>query len=94
MGEPIRITSRVENEDNWIFQVAVGEPRVLEYTVTVSQEVYRRLTGGAVPPETLVERSFEFLLERESKEAILRSFDLNVISNYFPEYEDEIGKRL
>lgn len=94
MSDPIRITSRVENDDGWIFHVIVGEPRPMEYNVSVSQEMYQRLTGGAVPPEKLVEYSFEFLLEREPKESILRSFDLNDISNYFPEYESVIGNRL
>jgi hypothetical protein len=30
---------------------------------------------------------FQFLLERESNTSILRSFDLPVIGQYFPEYE-------
>jgi hypothetical protein len=33
-------------------------------------------------------------LEREPKESILRSFELTVISRYFPEYEREIARRL
>jgi hypothetical protein len=47
---------------------------------------------GNMSPEDLVKKSFEFLLEREPKESILRSFNLKIISNYFPEYEKEIGK--
>jgi len=34
----------------------------------------------------------DFLLERESKESILSTFDLRVIEKYFPEYEQEIKK--
>jgi len=41
-----------------------------------------------------VEKSFEFLLERESNTSILRSFELPVIGNYFPEYETTIGTLL
>jgi hypothetical protein len=41
-----------------------------------------------------VVKSFEFLLEREPNTSILRSFDLSVISQYFPEYENEIRKEL
>jgi hypothetical protein len=41
-------------------------------------------------PEALLEASFEFLLEREPKDAILRRFDLPVIERYFPEYGDRI----
>jgi len=36
----------------------------------------------------------EVLLEREPREAILRSFDLPAISRYFPEYQREIQRRL
>ena len=50
--------------------------------------------GTGASPERLVSASFRFLLEREPKESILRSFDLMVISHYFPEYEREIQKRL
>jgi len=42
----------------------------------------------------LVEKSFEFLLDRESNTSILRSFELPVIGQYFPEYETTISKML
>ncbi len=50
--------------------------------------------GGNASAELLIERSFEFLLEREPKESILRSFALPVIERYFPEYPKDIRKRL
>jgi hypothetical protein len=34
------------------------------------------------------------LLEREPKEAILRSFDLPLIGRYFPQFEVTIQERL
>jgi hypothetical protein len=43
--------------------------------------------GAGQTPEELLRRSFEFLLQRESKESILREFDLSVIQRYFPEYD-------
>jgi len=56
-------------------------------------------TVGALKfPETDLERvvheSFEFLLEREPASSILSRFSLNEISRYFPEYEDELARRL
>jgi hypothetical protein len=42
--------------------------------------------------EMLVQKSFEFLLERESNTSILRSFDLPVIQRYFSEYERTISQ--
>jgi hypothetical protein len=44
--------------------------------------------------ERLVYETIAFLLERESKESILRSFDITVVSRYFPEFEAEIRSRL
>ena len=64
------------------------------HKVLVRQETHQRLTGGLKSPEELVRASFEFLLERESKESILKSFDLGEIQKYFPEYEMIISSQL
>jgi hypothetical protein len=63
------------------------------HEVSLAAKDYQRLTGGAVEPAELIRTSFQFLLERESKESILSRFDLSVISRYFPEYERQIRKR-
>lgn len=76
------------------FNVVVAESRTTTHKVTLTHSYYQKLTGGNVPAETLVEKSFEFLLEREPNTSILRSFDLTVINRYFPEYEQTIQKRL
>lgn len=56
---------------------------------------YRDSLGIAEGQERkLVEESFRFLLEREPKESILGSFELSVIERYFPEYPDEIRRRV
>ncbi len=44
--------------------------------------------------DDLLRASFEFLLDREPKEAILDRFGLSVISRYFPDYEVRIGEYL
>jgi hypothetical protein len=56
------------------------------HTVRVSPDDLKRWARGK-GAATLVRRSFEFLLEREPKESILREFDLSVIQRYFPEYD-------
>lgn len=77
------------------FQVTVSERgSQTQHRVTLDKSDYERLAGGQASPEELVTESFRFLLERESKESILRSFDLTVIGRYFPEYERVIVKRL
>jgi hypothetical protein len=56
-----------------------------EHEVTVSQADLDRLASGR-SPEAFVRACFEFLLEREPKESILRAFDVSVIGRYFPEF--------
>jgi len=94
---PAKITtSKIEETTTgWVFEVAISE-RGSEtiHTVTLSKTDYERLTEGKAPPESLIELSFEFLLQREPKESILRRFDLTKIGFYFPEYEREIHQRL
>jgi hypothetical protein len=85
---------RVENNGTATYQVSVESQTTTQHSVTVTPEYWQKLTGGRVPVETLIEKSFEFLLERESNTSILGSFDLAVIQRYFPEYEGTIGKRL
>jgi hypothetical protein len=85
----------VEKKGDLEFRVRVIEAgSETTHDVTLNPSDYTRLTGGKVAPEELVRRSFEFLLERESKESILTRFDLSVISRYFPEYEREINGTL
>lgn len=64
-----------------------------EHVVTATEDDLEDL-GIDVDPAAVVEASFRFLLEREPKEAILARFDLPVIARYFPEYPDEIRRRL
>jgi hypothetical protein len=80
----------VRKIDEQTFEVTVEGRTKTTHRVTVTPQVYQKLTDGKVPAETLIERSFEFLLQREPNTSILRSFDLPVIGRYFPEYEHTI----
>lgn len=77
------------------FEVVVregtGETR---HRVTMAKDVCTRLAGGRFTPEQCIDASFRFLLDREPKESILGSFDVTVISRYFPEYETELPRYL
>ena len=83
------------NGEGWTCRVRIDEKgeMVSEHTVTVTTADKERFGPGSTV-EGLVTRSFEFLLEREPKESILRQFDLQAIARYFPEYEREINRRL
>jgi hypothetical protein len=85
---------KVEKTDETTFKVTVDDRTVTTHTVTVDPAYHKRLTGGSATPETLVRKSFEFLLDRESNTSILSEFDLPVIGRYFPEYETTIRKML
>lgn len=90
MAATIEVQKVAEGE----FEVRVVEGRsATTHRVTLKPVDHQRLGGKAGPAE-LVRRSFEFLLEHESKESILPRFDLTVISRYFPSYEREIRRRL
>ncbi|HEX4075356.1 MAG TPA: hypothetical protein VHX49_08150 [Candidatus Acidoferrales bacterium] len=85
----------VERMGEGEFRVRVTEgASETTHRVTVKPADYQRLAQGKVGEAELVRRSFEFLLENESKESILARFDLSVISRYFPQFEREIGRRL
>ncbi len=84
----------VEGVRDGEFRVTVSEGRSKSvHTVSVSEDELRRFGEGS-SPEALLEESFRFLLEREPKESILERFRLSVIERYFPEYADEIRRRL
>lgn len=77
--------------DPLAFKVTVvGEPRQQSYDVSISRADLRRLTGGNCEPELLIKAAFRFLLDREPQEAIMSSFNVTVISSYFPEFEKEL----
>ena len=75
----------------WTCHVTVGGAGApTRHEVTVRAEDLARLAPDATDPTDLVARSFIFLLAREPKASILRSFDLTVIGRYFPDWERAI----
>ncbi len=82
---------KVVKKNNQEFVVTVTEnDSITEHVVTLDNEYYQYLTGGKITRAETIKKSFEFLLNREAKESILSHFNLKIIKNYFPEYEDKI----
>jgi hypothetical protein len=85
----------IRRADALTFEVTVvdadGKTR---HHVTMSRETCAHLTSGEHTPERCIDAAFRFLLDREPKEAILRRFDVTVISRYFPEFERELPSYL
>lgn len=80
--------------DGWSCVVTVGDdPSATRHEVTVDTATLADLAPSA-GVEELVLASFTFLLEREPREAIMRHFDLPVIGRFFPDYPDEIRRRV
>ncbi|WP_334107197.1 hypothetical protein [Methylobacillus sp.] len=75
-----------------LFEVQIEAASSTVHRVTVTPEYAHHLSQGQFDAQELVRRSFEFLLLREPNTSILRSFDLSVISRYFPEFERAIAQ--
>ena len=88
----VEIDVSVARADEYVVEVR-EEGSSTRHTVTLDSSALERFGGGA-SAERLLEESFRFLLEREPKEAILRSFEISVIGRYFPEFESEIRRRV
>ena len=91
MAAEISVQTKGENQFEVVVREGAGETR---HIVTAEPAYVRQLAGPDGSAEDLLRRSFEFLLERESKESILSRFHLSEIGRYFPEYEKEIRRRL
>jgi hypothetical protein len=79
--------------DALAFEVSVHEGAgSTAHKVTLNNSDFERLCRRDEDPEQFVRRCFEFLLAREPKESIMGSFDVSVISRYFPEFEAEISR--
>lgn len=64
------------------------------HRVTVPDSLLDRLGLADADREVVVRESFEFLLEREPPTSILQEFPLDAIERYFPEYPQELPRRL
>lgn len=81
----------------WRCAVSIDDGRgTSAHDVTVAADDATDLAAAADQSdvERLVYETIAFLLEREPKESILRTFDLTVVARYFPEFEGEIRSRL
>jgi hypothetical protein len=87
-------TIRVVHRTGSTYDVTVTDARgSTHHEVAVWPSDVERYAPGATP-EQLLEASFEFLLQREPKESILRRFELPAIERYFPEYPASIAGML
>ena len=82
----------VETIDNNTFKVSVTKNASTVHIVLLNDRFHQDVSNNKLTKTELITKSFEFLLKRESSHSILKKFNLEVISQYFPEYIDEIKK--
>lgn len=82
----------VETIDNNSFKVSVTKDFSTVHIVLLNDRFHQDVSNNKLTKTELITKSFEFLLKRESNQSILKKFNLEVISQYFPEYIDEIKK--
>ena len=75
-----------------VFQVTVADSMFTTHEVTVTDQSLTDLTENKMTKTQLLKFSFNFLLDREPNTSILSSFDINVISKYFPDYRVEVRR--
>lgn len=89
----IKVKTRATNL-GWHFDVILSEPTgPTFYKVTMDKDFLTRI-GATYHPEKVVQKSFEFLLEKEPKEKILQEFDIAELAHYYPGFIPELNKRL
>jgi hypothetical protein len=76
------------------FRVTVTGGETTTHRVTIPSGMLEDLGLEGVTPDAVIRESFVFLLEREPNTSILREFSLDVIARYFPEYPQELPRRL
>ena len=87
------VTLRQRDDGSFDVDVRRGTT-VTHHVVTVPGGLAAKLGAPDVDSAELVRSSFHFLLEREPPSSILRTFSLDVIERYFPEYRAEMARRL
>jgi len=86
---------KVKRRNTKNFEVAViehGSSTI--HTVILDDDYYQSLTERKITKEDFVKKCFDFLLERESKESILSSFNVKVINSYFTDFEQYIKGKI
>jgi hypothetical protein len=67
---------------------------VTGHKVRLPQSFLDDLLLGGVDEERIVRETFDFLLEREPATSILPEFSLVDVTRYFPEFPEELQRRL
>ena len=73
-----------------LFKVVIMDNIDTCHLVTLKDKIFQKLTQKKITKKKLIYLSFEFLLKKEKNTEILMEFELQVISEYFPDYMENI----
>jgi hypothetical protein len=89
--DAIQITKKEDTADGWRFVVEVGPDfNKIGFSAFLDKDYWNELTRGTYSPEEFVMRSFRFLLQREPRTSIQRSFHIRDIQRQFSTYEESM----
>jgi len=88
--EPIQIIRKSADGSTWRYAVLLGhDSEDVGFLVKIDRQHWETLTGGRVSPEDLIKKCFRFLLKKQSKYSIMRSFDVWEVQRKFPDFAKE-----
>ena len=81
------MTIEINKIDTDTFSVSISSERNSRHTVKLTNSQRDLYNLGNINKEEVIRFAFGFLLEREPNTSILPSFSIELISNYFPDFE-------
>ena len=73
-----------------LFKVRIIQESETTHLVTLRDNYFYELTKNQITKKKLIELSFNFLLKKEKNTSIISEFELQIISQYFPDYLDNV----
>jgi hypothetical protein len=81
--------------DRYRCAVVVGDDAAAtRHHVAFDASQLARPATADTAPEELIRAAFDYLLDHEPREQILREFELDVIGRYFPDWEGAVRAQL
>lgn len=73
------------------FLVTISDEQTTTHEVILDDKFLNNLNIKHLSKEQIIHESFLFLLSRESNTSILKEFNIEVISSYFPDFYNHIS---
>ncbi len=84
------MTITIKRIDNDTFSVSISSKKNTHHTVKFSDKRRDLYELGHIQKDVIIKFAFDFLLGREPNTSILTNFSIDLISNFFPEFETKL----